>query len=387
MLIGVNGRFLLKPHTGIGRYTRDLFFETARNHPEIRFLFAVPDVPPAPPFWGFENVEIAVVPEPRRGPKGLRKTWWEQIRVPRLFRERKVDLAHFPYPCNPWTRQPFPSVVTVHDTIPWTLPEYRKSFLTRLYQDRCKNAVKRAAHVLCVSESAKKETEDVCEVKGDNMSVIYNAVTDSFSQKIPANERRAVLKKYGINTEKPFFLYVGGYDTRKNVKLLLDAYLETVAPAHNIDFVLAGGKILNDKLYESYDHLTKLTNDTSLKPEKGKITITGFVDEKDLPALYQSAFAFLNLSKKEGFNLPLLEACASGLPAVASDLPVHHEVAGNTATYCNWDDESCLKIHLKKLAGDSAYYQKQKQKAEVFQNRFSWKDSAEKLFWVYKSLL
>lgn len=387
MKIGINGLFLLKPHTGIGRYTRDLFLEAARNHPDSRFVFVVPDVPPAPYRWGFENVEITVLPELGRGPAGFKKTFWEQVQVPRYFKKINADLVHFPYPCNPWFKSPFPTVVTVHDTIPWTLPEYRKSLLTRLYQDRCKNAVKKADKVLCVSEWAKKEVAEVCKTNAEKITVIYNAVTESFTQKIPEDEKKAVLKKYGLDSKNPFFLYVGGYDARKNVKKMVKVFLTEIAPEFAVDFVLAGGKCLESKLYESYDELTKLINDTSIKSEKGKMAVTGFIDESDLPVLYQSALAFLNLSKKEGFNLPLLEACASGLPAIVSDLPVHHEVAGETAVYCHPDDEKCLQIHMKELLKDSAYYLKQKQKAESFVNNFSWKSSAEKLIWVYKSLL
>lgn len=309
------------------------------------------------------------------------------MQVPRFFKSAKVDAAHFPYPCNPWFKPPFRTVTTVHDTIPWTDLAYRKSFLTRLYQDRCKNAVKKADQVICVSESAKQEVVRVCKTDTQKITVIYNAVNESFRRPIAPEKRSLILKKYGIDPVKPFFLYVGGYDSRKNVNKTVKVFLSVTASRFEVDFVLAGGKCLDDKLYESYDYLTKLKNDTSVGTERGKLIMTGFVEESDLPALYQSAFTFLNLSKHEGFNLPLLEACANGLPAVVSDLPVHHEVAGETPVYCHPDDTDCLRLHLTKLLDNSAYYQKQKQKAENFVNKFSWKNSAEKLIGVYKSLL
>ena len=108
-----------------------------------------------------------------------------------------------------------------------------------------------------------------------------------------------------FSLRRDYFLYVGGYDERKNVEMLVKAYLSDIAPEYDVNLVLAGGKSLDDRLYESFDNLTNMKNSTSL-------TTTGFVDENDFPALYQSSFAFLNLSKKEGFNLPIIEALLSG---------------------------------------------------------------------------
>jgi glycosyltransferase involved in cell wall biosynthesis len=335
----------------------------------------------------YKNLEIVVLPEKMIGTAGMKKTYWEQVQVPKYLLKRGADVVHFPYPSNPWRKFPRPVVVTVHDTIPWTMDSYRKSFLTRLYQDRCKNAVKKANHVLTVSESSKKDVAEVCDVPLDKISVAYNGISSVFGERVEDEAREKILQKYKIDASKPYFLYVGGYDERKNVEMLVKAYLSVIAPEYNVNLVLAGGKSLDNRLYKSFDNLTKLKNNISLEAKKGNIVTTGFVDENDLPALYQSSFAFLNLSKKEGFNLPLLEALASGTPVIASDLPVHHEVAGDYAIYCNPDDQDCLTGHLKKLLDDPAFYQKQKQKTEGFLYSYKWAKTAEKVIAVYKKFV
>lgn len=392
MKIGINGRFLLKPYTGIGRYTRNLLSEMAKQFSETLFVVVVPGKMPTDNIFSAElddakNIKIKVLEEKMWGSAGIKKTYWEQVQVPAFFAKENVDLMHFPYPCNPWIRKKIPTVVTVHDTIPWVMPEYRKSFLTRLYQDRCKNAVKRADKIITVSESSKNDICETCKVKPEKIRVIHNAVKESFKIRLTPEERSERIAKYGITPDKPFILYTGGFDSRKNVKMVVDVFIEKIAPEYDVDLVLAGGKSLETALYDSFDDLTKLQNNTSFKSNKGKIVATGFIEETDLPALYQSAFAFINLSKKEGFNLPLLEALISRIPVIVSNLPVHHEVAGENAIFCKCDDRNCVIYHLKKLIDDTAYYQKQKQKAESAEFEFSWETSAKETMQIYKSAI
>lgn len=388
MKIGVNGRFLLKPETGIGRYTKHLFASIAAVSSDIELIIVTPaKTGTISEFEDFKNISIVELPEKPIPSAGLKKTYWEQVQVPSYLKKRKVDLIHFPYPSNPWYKFDIPVIVTVHDTIPWTEEEYRRSFLTRLYQDKCRNAVKNAGHIFCVSESSKKDVINVCGVESEKISVTYNAVSQNFLSKVPEQTKINILKKYGIDPAVPFLFYMGGYDKRKNVKFLVDTYMNYIAPYHMVNFVLGGGKILNDKLYGSFDYLTKTQKDTSLKLHKGNIVVTGFVDDSDLPALYQSSLAFLNLSKKEGFNLPLLEALVSGAPVITSDLPVHREVAGSVPVYCQPEDRDCLASHIRKMIEDPAYYQKQKQKAECFVNEFSWEKTAKNVVEIYKSFV
>lgn len=383
MKIGVNARFLTKPFTGVGRYTRFLFEELAGQNPLDEFVM-VANLPveitmPA-------NVKIFVLPEKFPGTSGMRKTFWEQVQVPAFLQKHNVDLVHFPYPCNPWKGFSPPTVVTVHDCIPWTMSPYRRSISTRLYQDRCKSAVKKADHVFSVSKAALKEIIEVCALDPAKTSVSYNALPEIYHHKVHPAERLKVLEKYGISQDRPYFFYVGGFDVRKNVEILVAAYREFVAPDYEIDLVLAGGKHLNDRIYKSFDLLTKSRDGGKLQPAKGQIRATGFVADEDLPALYQSSFAFVNLSAKEGFNLPLLEALVSGTPTVISDIPVHHEVASDHAAYCRIEKKEAGKV-LKKLFIDKDYYQKQKQKAEDFRCPFSWQKTAAAVMGVYRTLL
>jgi len=150
--------------------------------------------------------------------------------------------------------------------------------------------------------------------------------------------------------------------------------------------VLAGGKSLDDRLYESFEYLTKKVKDPILRVPKGNIVVTGFVKEADLSALYQSSFAFLTLSSIEGFNLPLVEAAVSRTIVIASDIPVHREVLGDSALFCPLDASAELGNLMEKLLSDSTFYEKQKQIIKQYSCPFSWQQSAQKIMSLYKQL-
>lgn len=384
MKIGVNGRFLTKPFTGIGQYTRFLFEVLARQNLNDHFLIVAPQK-----FRSnfSRNVEIVILPERFAGSAGMKKTYWEQVQLPKFFRKHGVDLIHFPYPSNPWHGFKKPVIVTVHDTIPWMLKEYRRSVSTRLYQDRCRKAVKKAQHVITVSEASKKDVLTVCKVPPEKVTVIHNAPAPQFTVKISPSKKKEILKKYAIESTKPFFLYVGGYDDRKNVKMVVETFMQGVTNGIEANLVLAGGKAVNDLLYDSFDELIKHQNLSNFASKKGRVIVTGFVEEGDLPALYQSSFAFINLSRKEGFNLPLVEALVSGVPVIASDLSVHREVVGDYAMFCGVDDQGTLLGLMKNLLDNPLFYEQQKKKSENYDCPYSWELTAMRVRDVYRKFM
>lgn len=383
MKIAVNGRFLIRPFTGIGQYTHYLFQAYALQNPTDQLIMICPqkvdlDLP--------KNMKVVILPEKKIPGAGLRKTYWEQVQIPNLAKEMDVDILHIPYPANPWNGFDKPVVVTVHDTIPWTMKDYRKSVSTIIYQNRCLKALKKADLILSVSEASKLDIMGTAGFPSASIKVLHNDVAPHFYKKIPEARRKEILKKYKINSQKPFLLYAGGFDERKNVELLVKTYLEDIAPHFNVDLVLAGGKALNQKLYGSFDSLTKETKRPSLRL-KGEVVWTGFVEEADFPALYQSCLVFINLSKKEGFNLPLLEAAISGAPIIASDLPVHHEVLDKYGLFCPTEDRNCLNQTIRKMITDDSFRQEQKQKLSGVVFPYSWRENARRLRRFYTQLL
>lgn len=360
MKIGVNAAPLLKPFTGIGQYTKNLFKNLAEIDQKNEYiLVAHKDVPVEVRRIFPKNVKIVVLPERRVPHAGLRKTWWEQISLPKYFLNTKVDVAFFPYPSNPWPadwyKRKIKTVVTVHDCIPWESEKYRKRLLSKMYNSQTKKAVSNADVIFTVSEFSKKKIVDLCGVKGGDVHVVYNDAGEIYKKGVERAAADRILKNYGLKRGQ-FFLYCGGYDERKNVKYLVEEYL---AGDFEMPLVLVGGKAVERYLYSSFDEISG----------SGVIKL-GFVSEEELAALYFCCHAFVHLSREEGFNIPLLEAANSGAPLILSDIPVHHEVAEGGAIFVDISKEGAAVSAMKrgKFADSSKIAEK-----------YSWKKSAQKV--------
>jgi glycosyltransferase involved in cell wall biosynthesis len=382
--IGVNGRFLTKPYTGIGQYTLNLLQEMGRGAGDVEFVVVVPE---KVDLKLGRRVKIVVLPEPKRGSAGLRKTWWEQVAVPEFMQAENVDVAWFPYASNPWAKDWYEgkdavkTVVSVHDCIPWMDKRYMRGMQSRLYHRMCRKSAKLAETVVTVSKASARDIVDACGVAARDVRVVANAASAVYGRKIAAKTRAGTLKRFKLGAQR-YFLYVGGYDVRKNTTLLMQEYEELRAQlkadgmrvADMPKLVLVGGKQHGDKLYKSFD-----------KGGKGVVK-TGFLSEADLAALYSECLAFVNLSEKEGFNVPIVEAASCGAPLILSDIPVHREVAGRAAKFVKLGDEGAAKKAMLAFVKDGDSRGKFSEKSKKLSKKYSWEKSAREVLKVFASL-
>lgn len=358
MKIGVNARLLSKAYTGIGQYTKNLFKELASLDAENEYILVVAEkVNIRFP----KNVRLVVIPEKKLPGAGLRKTWWEQVALRKFFKKEKVDIAWFTYPSNfwadSWYRKGIKTVVTVHDCIPWTSRHYRTGALSKLYHSKTKRAVAKADIVFTVSGTSKEEIERICKVPEKKIHVIYNDAGDTYKNPVDSKFAAEVLERFSLKAEK-YLLYVGGYDTRKNVEFLINESLSLDL----YPLVLVGGKLFKGKLYKSFDE------------GSGEIIKTGFLEEQTIAALYSRCFAFVHLSKQEGFNIPLLEAANCGAPLIISDIAVHREVAEDKAIFVSLEKKGGLAEAIKNLETNREKYI---ELSRALAKRYSWKKYAK----------
>jgi len=381
MQIAVNARFFSRPYTGIGQYTKNLFSAMAELETSDYFLMITNK---RMDFSG--NVNDVYIRELMAGTAGMKKTYWEQVQIPRFLNRVKPDIIHYPYPSNPWHRVKTPVAVTVHDAIPWLLPSYGRSTLRRMYQKKVKSALKKADLILTVSKCSKSDLVNATGLPEEKITVVYNAADPIFSRKLQKQELAATRDKYAMGN-RPFFLYAGGFDERKNVDFLVSCFTELVAPHVDADLVLVGGKYHESSLYSNLDNLTKAKTGHRFSSKKGKIVVTGFISENELAALYQSARAFINLSMMEGFNLPLIEAAVSKTPIIISDIPVHREIAGDLPIYVDTRDPKKIAETMIKMISDNEFHSILKQKSDAYICPYSWERAAKVTYKLYKSIL
>ena len=372
MKIGVNARFLLIPYSGIGQYTRNLILALSKIDKKNEYFLVVPkNLPKKEQLKLPKNFKIKVLKERKMGSKGAQKTWWEQIQVPRLFKELNVDVAHFPYPCNPRFSFDIPTLLTIHDTIPWENKKYRSGILSTIYHKNAQKAAIKATKIVTVSKSARKNIGQKLNIPTRQIEVVYNAADPIYQKKA---------KKIKLPTKNPYFIYVGGYDERKNIERLIKAYLAYIAPKHNIDLILVGGKLHKTKLYKGFDCLQNSQGESKIKPYlSGNIIPTGFIDSAELNALYENALAFVNFSLMEGFNIGIAEAATKKLPLILSDIEVHREVSNKQALFAKPNSVKAIGAALEKFLKN-----KKQIKPKL---SYSWNDSAKKILSLFKSLI
>ena len=237
----------------------------------------------------------------------LAKLWFEQVTFPRACRRLRVDVAFVPYWGSPWW-QPCPVVVTVHDLIPLLLPLYRGGVHQRAYTALVSRTARRAAAVLTDSEASKRDIIAHLGIPDARVHAIHLAADPGCRPVSDPAELARVRAKYDLPAG-PFFLYLGGFDARKNVGRTIEAYARMGSGGRGqepgVRLVIAG---------KLPDADTAFTPDPRLAAARlgvdDCVHFTGWVDEADKPALYSLALATVFVSEYEGFGLPVLEAMA-----------------------------------------------------------------------------
>jgi glycosyltransferase involved in cell wall biosynthesis len=362
--IGINARFLPQPYTGIGKYSYNL-------------LKALSELDPVNEYYLFTN-ELVELPLPENfkeksfSSASLRKANWEQVLVPQEMKKWKMDIAHFLYPGSPSRSLGIPTIVTVHDMIPWRLPEYNTRLRSKLYHFNAKRALKKANHIITVSEFSKKELEEITKIQGKNISVTPLAAPVATNDGMPP----------GLNLRRKFLIYVGGYDSRKNIPVLMRAYQKFIANYYPIDLVLVGGKGKGLEQFFTDEFTEKVAGRFPVKP-KGSMILTEPLLDNELVALYKQAMALVHPSYYEGFNLPLVEAMDKGLPLVVADIPVNREVAADAGHFVNPENEDTFGIGLHEFLNNPHLQKSLAENARKRAQDFDWAKTARQTLDVY----
>jgi len=362
--IAVNTRFLL-PHKleGIGWFTHEIFKRLVQQHPQIEWHFLF-DRPFEPNFIYGENVKGHVLYPPTRHP--LLWQWWFQYSVPQKLKQLKPQLLVSPDGFVP-LKSSTPSLAVIHD-INFEHQKENTSKLVgwylRKYFPQYAYAAKRVA---TVSAYSREDLIKTYRLPAEKCDLVYNGVGDFF--KPLAREKQNEIKK-SLTAGKPYFIFIGALNPRKNIDGMLEAYQIYRQRGGLAKFVVVGEKMFwNQELDQVYQQ----------HPFKNDIIFTGRLEREELNEVLASAQALAFVSHFEGFGIPILEAFKSEVPVITATNSSMPEVAGNAALLCNSRDKESIAQAF--LQTDDAQLRKEliakgRERGKVFR----WDRSAEMMW-------
>ncbi len=369
MKIGIDCR--LAKQTGVGRYTRNLIINLLKLDKKNEYvLFArAEDVSDVKKFVK-NDIKIVTSNIPWHG-------FAEQFEFPKVLNRENLDLVHFPYFSVPvFYYKPF--VVTIHDLIvnrfatgrASTLP-YPVYFAKRMgYQAVIASAVYRSTKIIVPSKTVKADLlKSYRNVNPSKVEVTYEGPIENSSK-----------TKTKPRVEGKYFLRVGNFYPHKNVENLIAAFKDFIFDSYdNKDarLVLVGKK---DYFWN------KISNVISRSNIENNIVFIDNPSDQDLTALYENAVATIVPSFMEGFSLTAVEAMFCGSLLVASDIPVHREICGDSAIYFNPKDTNDMRqkigfaFSLVESSREDLIIQAKKQS-----EKFSWSKMAQETLNIYES--
>jgi len=220
---------------------------------------------------------------------------------------------------------------------------------------------RRADAVIAVSEATKRDAVRVLGLASEKIAVIHSGVPHSYFQVEP-ELIDAVRKKYALG--RPYVLFIGTIEPRKNIDLLLDAF-ESLSPSvrEHYELVLAG-----PPGWASGRTIRRLQHARYL----------GYVPEQLLPGLTAGAAAFVYPSLYEGFGFPVVQAMAAGIPVITSNTSALAEVAGGAALLVDPRSQSELHHAMSRLLTSDGLRMALGAAGKAKAERFHWERCAER---------
>lgn len=305
----------------------------------------------------------------------LRILWEQLILHSRVFHDQ-VDLLHMPCYIMPvWCLKPV--IVNIHDLFAFTHPHLCTPANRSYYQRMLPKTVARAVRIIVPSHPVKRDIVDRFEgVLGNRIRVIPWGVAPCFQPVKHREEQQRVAARYRL--PERYVLHVGRMEPKKGLPHLLEAFF--AATAHRrLDhhLVLAGPGGWGDARFH------RLLEELNLK---NRVHLIGFVEEKDLPALYSGASCFTFPSTAEGFGLPILEAMACGTPVIASDIPVLREIAGDAALLFRTEDLKSLRNALEEVLTSASVADGLRSAGLARARAFTWERHARAVLDLYQEV-
>jgi alpha-1,3-rhamnosyl/mannosyltransferase len=254
---------------------------------------------------------------------------------------------------------------TVHDLTWRTMPEMHSPANVAEEEAFAERVLRRADGLIAVSEASRADAVRILNLAPEKIRVIHHGVAEEFFRAGPAETDGA---KARLGLSRPYALFVGTIEPRKNMGLLLDAWRGLSGSVRDeFDLIVAG-----PAGWRQGETLARLRN-----PAPG-VRYLGYVPERDLPGLMAGAAVFVYPSLYEGFGFPVAQAMAAGAPVVTSAVSSLPEIAGGAAALVDPRSEAELRRTLEDVLMSPERRRGMIERGRRNARRFSWGECARR---------
>ena len=313
----------------------------------------------------------------------------QQTRLPLAALSDNLDLMFFPFnSASIFLR--CKSVVTIHDMNPYVLPKqfdkvhhykiygnYFRAMLNRIYWKKImKISSMRTDRIIAVSNSTKKDIENMLHIPSDKIDVVYNGINEKQFNLDGDIDLSFFKEKYSL--PERYLLSVGTH-AYKNLEGIINAFdIVKKKYGKSIKLVITGSlKNVNINIF-------RLIKDLNLEEH---IIFTGYFPGLHLKYLYRFSDVFIFPSFYEGFGLPVLEAFACGTPVVTSIRASLPEVAGEAGLLVNPDNPEAIASAVLRFLKDNQLREKKRRQGFEQVAKFSWTYAARKTLEVFEKVI
>ena len=264
------------------------------------------------------------------------------------------------------------TAVTLYDLIPLTSSDqYLPDARTRGWYDRKLVDLRQADLSLAISAFTQQEAIQVLGLPASRIVNISGSTDAIFRRLEPDGQRSSALAaRYGI--WRPFVMYTGGFDPRKNVAGLVRAYAALPGPIRERrQLVIVGAPPADVRA-----GLMAVAASCGLAGDD--VRFVGFVPDRDLVGLYNACELYVFPSRLEGFGLPALEAMACGAPVIGANATSLPEVIGYPEAMFAADSDDAMSASMLQGLTDHSFRQRLVEHGAERVQCFSWADSARK---------
>lgn len=371
--IAIDVSMLVYDGSGVANYTYNLCKNLLKYAPEYqyKFFYSSRRVPPETVKKLHQLESLGARVYKYKFPPWLLSIVWNKLNIlPVNYLIGSFDVYH----SSDYLRPPLPkksvALTTIHDLTWKKFPEFHTSDIIVKHERKLIKTIKYNDHIITDSENTKIDLINYypqLKEKNNKVHVLYLGIGEIYKP-IKPSQYEDVLKKYHVNSETNFLLYIGAIEPRKNLVKAIEVFYELIKDPKYINYKFyfigrAGWK--NSEVFETIQKLGL----------QKSVVHLGYIPDEDIPSFYSASKCFIYLSKYEGFGLPPLEALACGTKVIASDNSSLKEIL-NGEYLTSIDSTQTILSHLKSIL----------ELKNPIHNIFtpSWKDYIEKFIAIIK---